>query len=169
MINNTSLPFVPAGSRLDDSAAAYFRSACLPECAAALTADYDMVIIDTPPVMSAAETSDIAAQADGVVLVVSAGTPLARPPRCPPAPLDLAHPDPRLHLQPRQGLHRRLRLRLRLRPRQDLAGAANRTARPVPPPSGWGDRSGATQGRKHDSPRPSNSSPSGGGGSAARR
>ena len=35
-----------------------------------------MVIIDTPPAMSAAETSDIASQADGVVLVVSAGTPL---------------------------------------------------------------------------------------------
>ena len=76
MMNNTSLPFVPAGSRLDDSAAAYFRSTSFRNALPQLTADYDMVIIDTPPAMSAAETGDIASQADGVVLVVSAGTPL---------------------------------------------------------------------------------------------
>ena len=76
MINATSLPFVPAGSRLDDSAAAYFRSSAFREALPQLADGYDMVIIDTPPAMSAAETSDIASQADGVVLVVSAGTPL---------------------------------------------------------------------------------------------
>ena len=76
MINNTSLPFVPAGSRLDDSAAAYFRSSAFRDALPQLAVGYDMVIIDTPPAMSAAETSDIASQADGVVLVVSAGTPL---------------------------------------------------------------------------------------------
>ncbi len=76
MINLSSLPFVPAGSRLDDSAAAYFRSTAFRQALPALISDYELVIIDTPPVMSAAETTDIAAQADGVVLVVSAGTPL---------------------------------------------------------------------------------------------
>ncbi len=76
MVNNTTLPFVPAGSRLDDSAAAYFRSVSFREALPQLTADYDTVIIDTPPVMSAAETTDIAAQVDGVILVVLQGTPL---------------------------------------------------------------------------------------------
>ena len=76
MLNNTSLSFVPAGSRLDDTAAAYFRSVAFRQSLPALVEGYDMAIIDTPPVMSAAETTDIAAQADGVVLVVTQGTPL---------------------------------------------------------------------------------------------
>jgi protein-tyrosine kinase len=35
-----------------------------------------LVIIDTPPVMFASETADIAAEVDGVVLVVREGSPL---------------------------------------------------------------------------------------------
>jgi capsular exopolysaccharide synthesis family protein len=76
MLNDSTLPFVPAGSRLDDSAAAFFRSTTFRDALPQLTADYDMVIIDTPPAMSAAETTDIAAQSDGVVLVISHGTPV---------------------------------------------------------------------------------------------
>ena len=74
--NDTYLPFVPAGSRLDDSAAAFFRSTAFRTALPPLVDGYDLVVIDTPPVMSAAETTDIAAQADGVVLVVRQGTPL---------------------------------------------------------------------------------------------
>jgi Mrp family chromosome partitioning ATPase len=36
----------------------------------------DLVIIDTPPVMSASETADLAREVDGVVLVVREDAPL---------------------------------------------------------------------------------------------
>ncbi|MEA2024630.1 MAG: AAA family ATPase [Actinomycetota bacterium] len=74
--DNTTLPFVPAGSELDGSTAGYFRSAPFREALPALASKRDLVIIDAPPVMSAAETTDLAAQADGVVVVVRYNTPL---------------------------------------------------------------------------------------------
>ena len=72
----TDLPFLPAGSRLFDGAAAYLRSPAFRNALAALTESFDIVVIDTPPIMSAAETTDIIDQTDGVVLVVKHGTPL---------------------------------------------------------------------------------------------
>lgn len=74
--DDSSLPFVPAGSHLDDNAAAFFRTTAFRSALPPLVSAYDLVVIDTPPAMSAAETTDIAAQADGIVLVVRQGTPL---------------------------------------------------------------------------------------------
>ncbi len=76
MTDDTTLPFVPAGSELDGSTAGYFRSAPFRKALPQLAAKRDLVIIDAPPVMSAAEPTDLAAQADGVVVVVRYNTPL---------------------------------------------------------------------------------------------
>ena len=74
--NGTSVAFVPAGRSLDESAAAFFRSSDFREALPRLMSGYDIVILDTPPVMSAAETTDVVSQADGAVLVVRQGTPV---------------------------------------------------------------------------------------------
>jgi len=76
MADDTVVPFVAAGSKLDGSTAGYFRSAAFKKALPMLAAKRDIVIIDAPPVMSAAETTDLAAQADGVVLVVRHDTPI---------------------------------------------------------------------------------------------
>jgi len=74
--NKITLPFVAAGSDLDGSTAGYFRSAAFRKALPILAENHDLIVIDSPPVMSAAETADLAAQADGVILVVRLGTPL---------------------------------------------------------------------------------------------
>jgi Mrp family chromosome partitioning ATPase/capsular polysaccharide biosynthesis protein len=76
MADDTVLPFVAAGSELDGSTAGYFRSNTFRRALPTLATDRDILIIDAPPVMSAAETTDLAAQADGVVLVVLRDTPI---------------------------------------------------------------------------------------------
>ena len=74
--SDIALPFIAAGSDLDGSTAGYFRSAAFRKALPILAENNDLIIIDSPPVMSAAETADLAAQADGVILVVRHGTPL---------------------------------------------------------------------------------------------
>ncbi len=143
MMNNTSLPFVPAGSRLDDSAAAYFRSTSFRNALATTHCglrhgDHRHAPRD---VRRRDQRHRIASGRRGSGR--ERRHTLARPPRRPPAPLHLTHPDPRLHLQPRQGLHRRLRLRLRLRPRQDLAGARGQPRTPTHSSSSGGGGSAA--------------------------
>jgi Mrp family chromosome partitioning ATPase/capsular polysaccharide biosynthesis protein len=76
MTDDTVLPFVPAGSELDGNTAGYFRSKTFRWALPKLAKKRDLVVIDAPPVMSAAETTDLAALSDGVVLVVLRGTPL---------------------------------------------------------------------------------------------
>ncbi len=76
MPDGTIVPFVPAGSKINGSTAGYFRSAPFKAALPALASDRDLVIIDVPPVMSAAESTDLVSQADGVLIVVRSGTPL---------------------------------------------------------------------------------------------
>jgi Mrp family chromosome partitioning ATPase/uncharacterized protein involved in exopolysaccharide biosynthesis len=66
--------FVPAGKRLNGGSAGYFRSAQFQRTLPRLTEGYDFVIFDAPPVLVAAETTDIASNVDGVVLVVRRDT-----------------------------------------------------------------------------------------------
>ena len=70
MPDDTLVPFVPAGRQINGSTAGYFRSAAFKAALPRLAAGHDLVIIDAPPVMAAAETTDLAALADGVLLVV---------------------------------------------------------------------------------------------------
>jgi len=76
MVDTTGIDFVPAGTGGPSNIASFFRSDGFKSAIGDLLADRDMVIIDSPPVMAAAETTDIAAAADAIVLVVEEGTPL---------------------------------------------------------------------------------------------
>jgi Mrp family chromosome partitioning ATPase len=70
----TVIEFLPAGRHLRGDTAQFFRSDQFRDALPKLSAQHDLVIIDAPPVLAAPETTDIAAQVDGVVLVVRYGT-----------------------------------------------------------------------------------------------
>lgn len=76
MEDGTSLEFVPAGTGISGNTATFFRSSGFSTALGALLKGREMVIFDSPPVMAAAETTDIGAAVDAIVLVVREGTPL---------------------------------------------------------------------------------------------
>jgi len=69
------LAVVPAGRRLDDPAG-FFRTEQFRRAMARAKEAADLLIVDSPPVLAVSDTSAIASQADGIVIVVSRGTPL---------------------------------------------------------------------------------------------
>lgn len=72
----TPILVVPTGDRAHESMS-YLRSSRFRQTLSSLTADSDLVVIDAPSLLAVAETVDLAAMADGVILVVRPGTPLA--------------------------------------------------------------------------------------------
>lgn len=70
------LPFVPGGSQVTDSAG-FFRTAAFRTAMRRITERSDLVLLDSPPLLAVSDTSAIASQADGIVIVVNRGTPLA--------------------------------------------------------------------------------------------
>ena len=71
-----SIDFVASGRDLRGDIAGHFRTVEFRKELQSAMAGRDLVIIDTPPVMSASETADLAREVDGVVLVVREGSPL---------------------------------------------------------------------------------------------
>lgn len=69
-----AVAFVPAGREVDDPAA-FFRTARFREALGRLRDFGELMIVDTPPLLAVADTSAIAGQADGIVVVVDRGTP----------------------------------------------------------------------------------------------
>jgi capsular exopolysaccharide synthesis family protein len=69
-----ALGFVAAGRDVDDPAA-FFRTARFRRALRRLSDVGELTIVDTPPLLAVADTSAIAAQADGIVVVVERGTP----------------------------------------------------------------------------------------------
>ena len=69
------LPMVPAGSALTEPAG-FFRSPGFRKALVAVKEQADLVVVDSPPLLAVADTSAIASQADGIVVVVSRGTRL---------------------------------------------------------------------------------------------
>lgn len=67
---------VPSGRRTQESMS-YLRSPRFRRALPELAASRDLVVVDAPPILAVAETVDLAAMADGVILVVRPGTPLA--------------------------------------------------------------------------------------------
>lgn len=65
---------VPAGTKLNGGTAGFFRSPQFRTAVTGLSSHHDLVIFDAPPVLAAAETSDIASNVDGVVVVVRRDT-----------------------------------------------------------------------------------------------
>ncbi len=74
--NGTAIPFQPARSNGGVNAPSYYRSARFRDVLAAARESQDLVIVDSPPVMAAAETADVASLTDAIVVVVAEGTPL---------------------------------------------------------------------------------------------
>jgi capsular exopolysaccharide synthesis family protein len=66
-----NLSLLPAGPRPADPAE-LLTAPRFPEVLAELRANYDVVVLDAPPVLSASDAAAVAPQADGVVLVVRA-------------------------------------------------------------------------------------------------
>lgn len=69
------LDLVPAGRRLEDPAG-FFRTGQFRQAITRVKQDVDLVVIDSPPLLAVSDTSAIASQADGIVIVVSRGTPI---------------------------------------------------------------------------------------------
>ena len=75
---DTDLQFVPAGSLDSVDPARFFRSGAFLDAMPKLSAGEGLTIIDAPPVLAVAETTDITRQADGVLMVVCEGTSLKK-------------------------------------------------------------------------------------------
>lgn len=73
--DDVSLPVVAAGRRLDDPAG-FFRTSVFRRAVQRIKDEADLIIIDAPPLLAVSDTSAIAAQADGIVIVVKSGTPI---------------------------------------------------------------------------------------------
>lgn len=69
------LAVVPAGRRLEDPAG-FFRTGQFRQAITRVKQDVDLVVIDSPPLLAVSDTSAIAGQTDGIVIVVSRGTPI---------------------------------------------------------------------------------------------
>jgi Mrp family chromosome partitioning ATPase len=73
--DDVMLPFVPSGADATNLAG-LFRRRGMAEAMASLRESYDLVVIDCPALLAVADVATLAAHADGIVLVVSRGTPL---------------------------------------------------------------------------------------------
>lgn len=70
------LSLVPAGTETSDPAS-FFRAPAFRRAMAAVKEDTDVVLVDSPPLLSVSDTAAMSSQADGIVMVVDRGTPLA--------------------------------------------------------------------------------------------
>jgi Mrp family chromosome partitioning ATPase len=68
-----TLDVVPGGRPLDD-ASSLFRSQAARDMLASLRQQYDLILIDLPPLLSVADGSALTSEADGVMLMVDRGT-----------------------------------------------------------------------------------------------
>ena len=74
MADGSRLEFVPAGSGVVGNTATFFRSEGFRAALNVLLDGREIVIVDAPPVMAAAETTDIGAAVDGIVRTFTEGT-----------------------------------------------------------------------------------------------
>ena len=72
---DVTLPFVPAGSHQAD-VGSLFRTKGMANAVQGLREAYDLVVVDCPSMLSVADVASLAVQADGIVVVVSRGTPI---------------------------------------------------------------------------------------------
>lgn len=74
--NSVCLPFVAAGSDLSDPAG-FFRGPGFQKGLIRLRERADFMVVDAPPLLAVSDTSAIASQVDGILLVVTRGTRLS--------------------------------------------------------------------------------------------
>jgi Mrp family chromosome partitioning ATPase len=70
---DATISVVACGSRSTDPAA-FFRTGQFRRAMSRLKREADLVIVDAPPILAVSDTSAIAAQSDGIVMVVRNGT-----------------------------------------------------------------------------------------------
>jgi len=70
------IDFIASGREMHGDTAGYFRSSQFRKDLSRSMSGRDIVLIDTPPVMSASETADLAGEVDGVVLIVRENSPV---------------------------------------------------------------------------------------------
>lgn len=70
-----SLPFIPCGSKVASSAG-FFRTPAFRTSMHRIKQQADFVLFDSPPLLAVSDTSAVASQVDGIVIVVARGTPL---------------------------------------------------------------------------------------------
>jgi Mrp family chromosome partitioning ATPase/capsular polysaccharide biosynthesis protein len=73
---DVTLPFLPAGSAVDDAGSLY-RVAPMAQILQQLRETYDLVIVDCAAMLAVADAASLAVHADGILAVVSRGTPIA--------------------------------------------------------------------------------------------
>jgi capsular exopolysaccharide synthesis family protein len=71
----SAVAVVPAGAKLEDPAG-FFRTSSFRKAMGRVKVAADLVIVDSPPLLAVSDTSAIASQADGIILVVRSGTSL---------------------------------------------------------------------------------------------
>jgi hypothetical protein len=74
--DDVTLPFLPAGSAVDDAGSLY-RVAPMAQILQQLRETYDLVIVDCAAMLAVADAASLAVHADGILAVVSRGTPIA--------------------------------------------------------------------------------------------
>jgi Mrp family chromosome partitioning ATPase len=77
LADGSAVPVLPCGTQLDHPAA-FFRTPASQKALMRVGEQADLVLIDTPPILTVSDTVALASQADAVVLVVDQGTPLKR-------------------------------------------------------------------------------------------
>jgi capsular exopolysaccharide synthesis family protein len=70
-----TIPFAPAGPYVEDPAG-FFRTVEFRDGFTRIKQAAEFVIVDSPPLLAVSDTSAVASQVDGIVLVVSKGTPM---------------------------------------------------------------------------------------------
>lgn len=71
----TDVPVIPAGRLLPDGSG-FWRTGAFRSAMARVRESADLLVLDSPPLLAVSDTSALAAQADGIVLVVRHGTPI---------------------------------------------------------------------------------------------
>lgn len=72
-IDDAEVDVVPLGERVIDHAG-FFRSSAFRTALQRIREHADLILVDSPPLLAVAETSAVAGQVDGIVLVVGRGT-----------------------------------------------------------------------------------------------
>jgi capsular exopolysaccharide synthesis family protein len=74
-VSDLQLAFIPGGTKPADPAG-FFRTSGFRAAMQRVKEQADLVLVDSPPLLAVSDTSAIASQVDGIVIIVARGTPL---------------------------------------------------------------------------------------------
>jgi Mrp family chromosome partitioning ATPase len=76
LAEDVALPFLPGGT-VRDNVGSLFRTSGMGAAVRLLRESYDLVVVDCPALLPVADVASLSAHADGILLTVTRGTPLA--------------------------------------------------------------------------------------------